>query len=73
MKGKLIISLIIIIVLLLLIVLITNVIYNMSEDNFDYSYACCDDRNGTILYEAPCKCKSDRNIIEKTLIVLGIK
>ena len=73
MKKKGIILSIIIIALLLLVVLITNVIYNMSEDNFDYSYDCCDDRNGTILYEAPCKCKSDKNVFQKTLVILGIK
>jgi len=73
MKRKCIIISVIIIVLLLLIVLITNVIYNSNEDNFNRSYECCADKNGTVYYHAPCKCKSDKNVFEKTLIVLGIK
>jgi len=65
--------LIIIIILLLLTILITNVIYNMSEKYSEYSYECCDYENGTRYWEFPCKCKSNINVFEKTLIVLGIK
>lgn len=73
MKNKILLVISTVICLLLLTILITNVIYNMSEKFFDYSYACCDDKNGTIYYEEPCKCKSNKNILEKTLIFLEIK
>lgn len=73
MKRKCIILSIIVIALLLLVVLVTNVIYNSNEENFKYSYECCDDKNGTVYYQSPCKCKADKNIFEKILVVLGIK
>ena len=75
-KGFLI--LLILVMFVIIIVLATNIIFDKNQDKYNNSYSCCydgmsDDYRNIVSFHAPCPCSDDLNILDKTLIVLGIK
>ena len=85
MKKKILITIGIIVSIVLLTILVTNIIYNVNEDEYInncklysesvyYSYYCCP--SGPY-FQMPCKCEDKiiqkLNILQKTMIVLTRK
>lgn len=75
-----IIAMVIVIISIILTIFITNKIFDKNKEKYNRSYYCC---HLAINFEgfdwrdpyghAPCGCPDVTSVIEKTLIVLGIK
>ena len=70
MKKKII---IVVVIILLVLITVTNIVYNNDTNKYvDTKYECCDTMGGHRQFAAPCTCEPTKNIIKKTLLVLGV-